>query len=76
MHKKIDMNEDITQTSGNITSDDPLVSFLYELIRDHLPAGEVQRIVNNSQATRPTLFCNGWLVKYAEYLAAKLNKKN
>lgn len=37
--------EAMRERSGRITSSEPLVSFIYVLLRDHLPAGVVEEIV-------------------------------
>jgi hypothetical protein len=60
--------------SGEEVSDDPLVSFLYDLMRDHVAPGIVERIVINSPAKR-TKFSNGYLAKYAKDLAYRLQKE-
>ena len=67
----------IKKKSGNVSSDSHLVSFLYELLRDHLPASTVEEIVLNSTGpnTEKTNFCNGYLAKYAQDLADRLTTK-
>lgn len=65
-------NDLLREESGNITINSKLVSFLYELMRDHLPAGIVQELVNNSINNDDVIYTNGYLAKYAEYLANKL----
>ena len=66
-------NEEICKSSGTVQSSDPLVSFLYLLIRDELSAGKVEamitEIVNQSF---PATFTNGWLAQYAINLADSL----
>lgn len=61
--------------TGNVGYNDQLTSFLYELMRDHLPAGTVARIVMNCPCYTPTHFCNGHLAKFAHYLANELTEK-
>ncbi len=58
--------------SGSVTSNDPLVSFLYELMRDHLAPGDVESLVMSSEDKIKTTYTNGWLVKYAKYLSKRL----
>jgi hypothetical protein len=53
-----------------------VVSFLYELIRDHLPAGVVEKIVRNSMAEEETVYCNGYLAEYAKEIASRLDASN
>jgi hypothetical protein len=64
-------NKNLRERSGSVDSEDKLVSFLYELMRDHLPTGTVEEIVRNSDADS-TQFTNGFLAKYAEDLAKRL----
>lgn len=58
--------------SGSVDSDDPLVSFLYELMRDHVPVGVVEQAVSNSPPGRTVQFTNGWLASYAADVATRL----
>lgn len=66
-----DETKALRERSGAVRINSKLVSFLYELIRDHLPAGEVERLVRESQEPN-VLYTNGWLAKYAEDLANRL----
>jgi hypothetical protein len=54
----------------------PLVSFLYELMRDHLPVGQAEKIVCNieqeNKAGGVVTFCNKHLAEYAAELAKRL----
>jgi hypothetical protein len=61
--------ENLREESGNFISTDPLVSFLYLLMRDHLPTGDVEELFQTSIETPNSLYTNGWLAKYAENLA-------
>ena len=54
-----------------VTDDRPLVSFLYELMRDHVTPGVVERLVKESPAGE-TKFTNGHLANYAKELADRL----
>ncbi len=67
-------NDALRERSGNARSGDRLVSFLYELMRDCLTPGAVERLVRASQCSEeePTFFCNGYLADYAKDLAARL----
>lgn len=51
-----------------------VVSFLYELMRDHLSTSGVQHTVNNSKETGETVFSNGYLADYAKELAENLGQ--
>jgi len=66
--------EELKEDSGTITYADPLTSFLYQLLRDHLPAGEVEKIVCDviAEGGVEVTFTNGWLAKYANNLADKI----
>jgi hypothetical protein len=67
-------NEKIRKESGHVNHTDPLVSFLYILMRDHLPTGTVEGIVTDHCIASPSSFTNGWLAKYAINLAESLRK--
>lgn len=63
--------------SGNVTITSRLVSFLYELMRDHLPPGKVEAIMQSSLEWPgpdpvPTVYVNGWLAEYARSCADRL----
>lgn len=66
--------ETMRERSGQVDINSYLVSFLYELMRDHLPAGTVEEIVQNSTKDSDVRYTNGWLAKYAEDIAARLIK--
>jgi len=59
------------ERSGMFSTHEKLVSFLYELMRDHLPPGVVERLVQNNQET-PASLTNGYLAQYAKDLADRL----
>lgn len=64
-------NEALRQRSGIVNINSKLVSFLYELMRDHLPTGVVEELVRRSEDP-DVYYTNGWLAKYAEDLANRL----
>lgn len=74
-------NDALRSRSGAVNSQDPLVSFLYILMRDHLPAGVVEGILQNhvvveAQDEGPSdesQFCNGYIAAYAKDIAARLS---
>ena len=75
------MNERIVnlrKESGTITSSDRLVSFLYCLMRDHLPTSTVESLVIDtialSEDTKDCIFTNGYLAQYAQNLAKILKE--
>jgi len=65
--------EALRERSGNVGSVDPLVSFLYQLMRDHLAPGVVESLMDCA-GTQPSLFTNGWLANYAKDIAERLRK--
>lgn len=67
--------ERMREASGEVRSEDPLVSFLYQLCRDHLPVGAVESIVDDVQneGGDEVLYTNGWLAAYAQDVANRLN---
>jgi hypothetical protein len=69
-------NTALRERSGSVNSSDPLVSFLYILMRDHIPAGVVEGIMQHHvDAPEGTLseLCNGYLASYAKDVAARLH---
>jgi hypothetical protein len=57
--------------SGSVASEDPLVSFLYVLMRDVAPPGVIEELVGSRELT---IFTNGWLANYAKDIAERLRK--
>jgi hypothetical protein len=65
----------LRNASGNRESKDPLVLFLYLLMRDKLPTGEVEQLTINTLEAIPkdgVLFTNGFLVDYATNITERL----
>ena len=63
--------------SGNVKDNDPMVRFLYILMRDHLPVGQVEQIMVEHIEKPPkddVVFCNGWLANYAQYTAKRIRE--
>ena len=66
--------EELREESGAVTYSDPLTAFLYDLMRDHLPAGVVEKMIReNVDNEQECIFTNGWLAKYAHNLAERIN---
>lgn len=63
----------LRERSGKVNSDSPLVSFLYELMRDHVTPGVVEGLVTG--IAQPCQFCNGYLASYAQDVADRLNQR-
>lgn len=53
---------------------DPLVSFLYELMRDHVTPGVVEKVMSQTVPFTEHRLCNGYLASYAEDIAKRLRK--
>lgn len=62
----------LRERSENVKINDKLTSFLYQLMRDYVPAGVVEEMVMQSEDNVETLYTNGWLARYAEDLANRL----
>ena len=68
--------EALYEASGRVMSDDPLVSFLYRLMRDEMPVGRVDAIVVDvAKIPTTTSFTNGYLARHAQHLADELRRK-
>lgn len=70
-------NAALRERSGSVDAADPLVDFFYHLLRDHLPAGEVEGIMQkhvfpNGDGWGKSQFCNGFIANYAKDLAQRL----
>ena len=73
-------NARMRKRSGYKQTHDPLVEFLYILMRDEVPCGIVESKASeaiNSQKSSPdgVMFTNGWLAEYAKDLAERLRPK-
>jgi len=64
---------DLTRRSGSVTSSDPLAAFLYELMRDVIPPGDVERLLRNVSSAE-VQYTNGWLAEYAKDVARRLRQ--
>ena len=71
-------NYQLRYRSGDISSDDKFISFIYELCRDHLTPGVVESIVLNSTGpgSDNIRFTNGYLAEYAKDVVRRLNNVN
>lgn len=68
----MDATEAMRARSGRVTSEDPLVCFLYLLLRDHVTPGTVEEIMRNVNPEVESVFTNGWLAEYAKDIAKRL----
>lgn len=56
-------------------SSDPLVSFLYSLLRDYLPAGDVEKLTLDAERPQEVEYSNRYLAEYATDIAFRLQRK-
>lgn len=59
--------------SGNINYKDKLTAFLYVLMRDSITPGRIEEIMINHIDEEEQQYTNGWLAKYANDIAKRLN---
>lgn len=65
-------NDRLREVSGSINSNDKLVGFLYDLMRDHMPVGEIESIIRENETNKELCFSNGFLAKIALDMAERL----
>lgn len=65
-------NLEMRAASGRIDDDRPLVAFLYCLVRDHIPSGQLDQLIDDVQRADVHQFTNGWLAEWAKYTADRL----
>ena len=62
--------------SGHVADDNSVVTFLYLLARDHLPMGEVEKIMGQvlvAEERGVAIYTNGWLALWAQNAAGRLD---
>lgn len=73
---KMHGEERLREASGGWESSCVLTSILYDLLRDHIRPGDLQRIIsvstNPKVAGKPVSYTNGYLAKYAAFLAGEI----
>lgn len=75
-------NLGLVERSGRFTTNSNLVAFVYELLRDHVLPGDMQKVVDDSDVhpnrevtydTSPMWqLSNGWLAQYARDIVRRL----
>ncbi len=65
---------DIRARSGHMDSDDPLVQFLYLILRDRILPGDLEEVMKQISEDGRSEFSNGWLAMYAMDIAQRLKK--
>lgn len=70
-------NEEVRIASGEFKSTDPLTLLFYLLMRDKLPAGEVEQIIMDMEKSlaknESVEYTNGWLAQYAFNLSSRID---
>ena len=61
-------------SSGSVASTDPLVAFLYDLMRDFISPGDVEKIIESNYGEKEFHFSNGWLANYAKNIVEALRE--
>lgn len=71
-----EINSKLRERSGNVDLSGRLTSFLYVLMRDHLPPGKVEELVREVELAGDgeNKYSNGWLALYAQDLMVRLTE--
>lgn len=67
------LHQELVASAGTFSTTDRVTSFLYELMRDHVPPGVVQEMLCNTPPGRQKL-SNGWLARYAYWVSQELQR--
>jgi len=67
--------DEMFQKSGEIELSDPLVAFLYVMLRNGAGPGVIHEALEN-MTNQPMRYTNGWLAQYAKYVAEKMRGFN
>ena len=65
---------ELREVSGQVKIKSKLVCFLYVLMRNEITPGKIATLIQEQKCENDTevVYTNGWLARYAEYLADKL----
>ena len=66
--------ERMREASGKFESDDILTDFFYVLLRNGCPIGVIEEALEEA-SDKPTVFTNGWLGEYAQYIAKRFREQ-
>lgn len=68
-------NAEMHKRSGKVHATDPLIALLYDLLRDHVKPGDMEMLVRDAclYDTATKVYSNGWLAKFAEDIAFRLD---
>ncbi len=67
--------EKLRKESNSFSKKCKLTEFLYYLMRDHVTPGTVEGIMTENTGDDCN-YTNGWLARYAENVAERLNPRN
>lgn len=70
------MKKTIKERSGNVNDENRLTCLLYLLMRDQVPCGVVERIVQTVENNDDFQFSNGWLAHYAKDLSERITSRS
>lgn len=66
----------IRERSGKVDSKSKLVAFIYLIMRDHVPPGEIEELMREHvhliKADENVEFSNGWMAEHAKDVARRL----
>lgn len=68
-------NSALRSRSGDVMVESKLVGFLYDLMRDYIPPGIIEELIQKSEdicQSNQCLYSNGWLARYAVDIAKRL----
>lgn len=64
-------NKEFRELSGSVDGN-RLEAFIYLLIRDHMPAGRLEKVIMEVENIEKAQFTNGYLAKYAKLLSNRI----
>ena len=66
------LTDEFRKRTGSENSKDKLVTFIYILVRDHIPMGKIESIMQEHVNDKEALFTNGYLARYSKDVAKRL----
>lgn len=70
-----DPNAEMHNRSGQAHDSDALVSLFYDLLRDHIHPGDLEKLVRSAceHSSKTIVYSNGWLAEYARDMVKRLD---
>jgi hypothetical protein len=70
-----DPNAEMHKRSGAVHDADPLVALFYDLLRDHIQPGDLEKLVRSAceHHDKTMVYSNGWLAEYARDMVRRLD---